>query len=635
MADSFAGSSPSARTELDRTLLRFIVCGSVDDGRSTLIGRLLYEAKQLCDDQRTLATDSRKFGTLGENFDFSLLLDGLTVGREHGITMDLAHRSFASRNRHFIIADTPRLDQYTGNMVTGALTADVAVVLIDVRNGMQTQARWHGHLVSLLGIRKVVVAVNNFDLVGYSKEIFEQTEARYREFAQLIGAHDVVCIPISALRGDNVTTRSPHTLWYQGPTLLGYLDAVEVETDVMERPFRMVVQSGNRPNTEFRGFFGRVVSGTARLGDRMRVLPSGRESAVARIVGPEVDCDIAVAGQSMALTLEDEIDVRRGDMLADARSPAGLADQFEATIIWMADEAMLPGRAYLMKSGARTVEATVAAPKYRLSVDTLEHVAARTLGINDIGVCNLHLDHAIAFDSYRENRDTGSFILIDRFTNDTIGVGLIHFALRRSQNIHWQAIEVDKGAHTAIKGHRPCVVWFTGLSGAGKSTIANIVEKRLQAVGLHTYLLDGDNVRHGLNKDLGFTQADRVENIRRVAEVARLMVDAGLIVLVSFISPFRAERRFARGLVGADEFCEIFVDAPLQVAEQRDRKDLYRKARSGELVNFTGIDSPYEAPEDPELTIDTTTCSEEAAAERVIAHLRAMRVFGRRKAAEV
>jgi bifunctional enzyme CysN/CysC len=608
-------------------LLRFITCGSVDDGKSTLIGRLLYESKMLFEDQlAALEAESRKFGTQGGDLDFALLLDGLTAEREQGITIDVAYRFFSTDKRHFIVADTPGHEQYTRNMVTGASTADVAVLLVDARKGVLTQTRRHSYLVSLLGIRKVALAVNKLDLVGYSKDVFDRIERDYREFAQKIGLHDVVCLPLSALKGDNVTAASPNTPWYRGPTLMGFLESVAIEDAAEAGPFRMPVQWVNRPNLDFRGFSGRVVGGAVRPGDRLRVVPSGKESTVARIVAKEGDLDRAVAGQSITITLDDEIDVSRGDMLVAAASPPGIADQFESTVVWMSEDAMLPGRPYLLKIGAKTVGASIAQPKYKVNVNTLEHLAARTLLQNEIGVCNLNLDRPVAFDPYAENRDTGGFILIDRLTNNTVGAGMLHFALRRSQNIHWQAIEVNKDAHAALNGHRPCVVWFTGLSGSGKSTIANIVEKKLHALGRHTYLLDGDNVRHGLNKDLGFTEADRVENIRRVAEVARLMVDAGLIVLVSFISPFRAERRFARERVEADEFCEVFVDTPLGVAEQRDTKGLYKKARSGNLKNFTGIDSPYEPPEHPEVRIDTVASAPEDAAEAIVAHLRKMGV---------
>ena len=611
-----------------RTLLRFLTCGSVDDGKSTLIGRLLYESKLLYDDQlAALEAESKRLGTADGELDFALLLDGLAAEREQGITIDVAYRYFSTDKRKFIVADTPGHEQYTRNMVTGASTADAAVILIDARKGILVQTRRHSYLVALLGIRHVALAINKLDLVDYSQAVFDRIEAEYRQFASSIGLADVVCIPLSAKKGDNVTAPSANTPWYRGPALLGFLETVAVESDAESGPLRMPVQWVNRPDQHFRGFSGRIVGGSVHQGDRVRVLPSGRESTVARIVTGDGDVEHAVAGQSITLTLNDEIDISRGDLICRTDSPASVADQFEATLVWMNEEEMLPGRPYLLRIGAKTVGVTVAPPKYKVNVNSLEHLAAKTLHLNEIGVCNLNLDQTIAFDPYQANRDTGGFILIDRISNETIGAGLLHFALRRSQNIHWQAIEVNKEAHARLKGHGPCVVWFTGLSGAGKSTIANLVEKKLHALGRHTYLLDGDNVRHGLNKDLGFTEADRVENIRRVAEVARLMVDAGLIVLVSFISPFRAERRMARALVKDGEFCEVFVDAPLEVAEARDPKGLYKKARRGELQNFTGIDSPYEAPEHAEVRIDTTRAAADQAAEQIVARLRSMGVL--------
>ncbi|WP_372524553.1 sulfate adenylyltransferase subunit CysN [Piscinibacter sp.] len=609
-----------------KSLLRFITCGSVDDGKSTLIGRLLYESKMLFEDQlAALEADSKKVGTQGGALDFALLVDGLAAEREQGITIDVAYRFFSTDRRKFIVADTPGHEQYTRNMVTGASTADVAVILIDARKGVLTQTRRHSYLVSLIGIRNVVLAVNKLDMVGYSQDVFDRIVADYRAFAQDIGLGEFTAIPMSALRGDNITESSANTPWYDGPPLMTWLEGVELDAETAQRqPFRMPVQWVNRPHLDFRGFSGRIVGGAVRPRDRLRALPSGRESIVERIVTHDGDLDVAVAGQSVTLTLADEIDVSRGDVLAAADALPEVADQFEANLVWMSDEAMLPGRPYLMKIGARTVGVTLAAPKYKVNVNTLEHLAAKTLELNEIGVCNLSLDRAIAFDPYERNRDTGGFIVVDRLSNHTVGAGMLHFALRRSHNIHWQAIEVDPRSHAALKGQRPVVVWFTGLSGAGKSTIANLVEKRLHSLGRHTFLLDGDNVRHGLNKDLGFTEADRVENIRRVAEVARLMVDAGLITLVSFISPFRAERDMARARVAEGQFCEVFIDTPLPVAEQRDPKGLYRKARRGDLKNFTGIDSPYEAPEAPELRIDTTLSGAEEAAEAVLDQLRLM-----------
>ena len=628
-ADSTAAFEAWLAAQQRKDLLRFITCGSVDDGKSTLIGRMLHESKSLLDDQlAALEGDSRRFGTQGEALDFALLLDGLAAEREQGITIDVAYRFFATEQRTFIVADTPGHEQYTRNMVTGASTADLAVILVDARKGLLTQTRRHSYLVSLLGIGEVVLAVNKLDLVDWSRERFEAIERDYRAFAERLGIARVVAIPLSALHGDNLAEASVHTPWYAGPPLLRHLEQVVIEPR-SEGPLRMPVQWVNRPTHEFRGYSGRLLGGRVRPGDAVRVLPSGRQSTVARIVGYDGDLAEAQAGQSVTLTLADEIDISRGDVLCAADDPAGLADQFEVTLVWMADEPMLPGRPYLVKLGATTIGASLGQPKYVVDVNSLDHLAGKTLELNEIGVCNLTLDRAVAFDAYADNRDMGSFIVIDRYSNQTIGAGMLHFALRRSQNIHWQAVEVDKQARIRQNGHRPCVLWFTGLSGSGKSTIANIVERKLHARGARTYLLDGDNVRHGLSKDLGFTDADRVENIRRIGEVARLMVDAGLIVLTAFISPFRSERRLARGMVGADEFIEIHVDTPLDVVEQRDPKGLYRKARSGELRNFTGIDSPYEVPEAPELHIDTLDCNADAAADRIIACLEQHGVLAR------
>jgi bifunctional enzyme CysN/CysC len=604
-------------------LLRFITCGSVDDGKSSLIGRLLYESKMILEDQfAALRDDSKKVGTRGGEVDFALLVDGLTAEREQGITIDVAYRFFTTDKRKFIVADTPGHEQYTRNMVTGASTADLAVILIDARKGVLTQTRRHSYLAALLGIRHIVVAVNKMDLVGYSREIFDKIERDFREFAGQIKLEAITCIPVSAVVGDNVTTRSARTAWYAGKSLLEHLETVEVPDPAVGAAFRMPVQWVNRPNPEFRGFAGLIAGGAVRRGDSLRVLPSGRTTTVARVFTGEGEASVGLAGQSVTLTLADEIDVSRGDVLASAGAPPAVANQFEATIIWMHDEPLLQGRAYLLKVGTKTVTATVAPIKYRVNVNTLEHLAAKKLELNDIGVCGLELNSPIAFEPYRDSRVLGGCILIDRLTNNTVGAGLLHFALRRAQNVHWQALDVNKVARARLSRQRPCILWFTGLSGAGKSTIANLVEKQLHADGRQTYLLDGDNVRHGLNKDLGFTDQDRVENIRRVAEVARLMVDAGLIVLVSFISPFRSERRMARALVAAGEFIEVFVDTPLALAEARDAKGLYKKARRGELKNFTGIDSPYEAPEDAEIRLDTTQLTPEAAALRVIAQLR-------------
>jgi bifunctional enzyme CysN/CysC len=612
-----------------KSLLRFITCGSVDDGKSTLIGRLLYDSKMIFEDQlAALEADSKKVGTQGGELDLALLVDGLAAEREQGITIDVAYRFFSTDRRKFIVADTPGHEQYTRNMVTGGSTADLAVILIDARKGVLVQTRRHSYLVSLLGIRKVVLAINKMDLVDYSKDVFERIVAEYTAFAERIDLKDIVAIPVSGLKGDNITSPSDQTPWYHGPTLMAYLETVEIEDQLQQRPFRMPVQWVNRPNLDFRGFAGTIVSGTVAPGDKLRVLPSGRESRVARIVTMDGDLEQAVAGQSVTITLADEIDVSRGDVLSTTDAPPGVADQFDVTIIWMADEPMLPGRPYWMKIGTKVVTATITEPKYKVNVNTLEHLAAKKLDLNEIGVCNLSLDQPIAFDPYTENRDTGGFILIDRLTNSTVGAGLVHFALRRSQNIHWQALDVNKAARAGLKGQKPCVLWLTGLSGAGKSTIANLVEKQLLSLGRHTYLLDGDNVRHGLNRDLGFTDADRVENIRRVAEVAKLMTEAGLIVMVSFISPFRAERRMARSLFGPGEFLEVHVDTPLAVAEARDVKGLYGKARRGELKNFTGIDSPYEPPEHPEIYIDTTHAAAEESATLIVEELRKSGILG-------
>jgi bifunctional enzyme CysN/CysC len=611
------------RSHERKDLLRFITCGSVDDGKSTLIGRLLYEAKLIFEDQlAALAADSKKMGTRGGELDFALLVDGLSAEREQGITIDVAYRFFSTARRKFIVADTPGHEQYTRNMITGASTAELAVILIDAVKGVLTQTRRHSYLVSLLGIRRIVLAVNKMDLVGYSRDVFARIVSDYRSFAASIGLSEVTAIPISAVHGHNVVRRSDDMRWYEGPTVIEHLETVPVGDDVRSRPFRLPVQWVNRPNHDFRGFAGAIVSGAVRAGDRVRVLPSGRETHVAQIFVGDRTSDVALAGQSVILTLADEIDVSRGDVLASANAPPAVAHQFEATIVWMFERPMLPGRTYLMKVATQTAAATVAPLKYKVDVNTLEHVAANKLELNEIGVCDLELDRPIVFEPYKENRDLGSFILIDRITNAVVGAGLLQFALRRSENVRWQAFDVDKSARAELKGQRPCVLWFTGLSGAGKSTIANIVEKRLNALGHHTYLLDGDNVRHGLNKDLGFTDADRVENIRRIAEVSRLMVDAGLIVLVSFISPFRAERRMARELLQPGEFFEMFVDTPLALAETRDPKGLYKKARRGELKNFTGIDSPYEEPEHPEIRIDTARVLPEEAADLILERLR-------------
>ncbi len=593
------------KSQEEKSMLRFITCGSVDDGKSTLIGRLLWDSKMIFEDQlAALEADSKRCGTQGEAIDYALLLDGLQAEREQGITIDVAYRFFSTDKRKFIVADTPGHEQYTRNMVTGASTAQVAVILIDARKGVLTQTRRHSYLVSLVGIKKVVLAVNKMDLVGYAAERFEQIRREYAAFAAALGFEEIAAIPLSALQGDNIIGHGDNMPWYQGPTLMDYLESVEVAEEMREKPFRMPVQWVNRPNLDFRGFAGTIASGTIRVGDEIVVPASGQTSRVARIVTLDGDLPEAVAGQAVTLTLTDEIDISRGDLLADPAARPAHADQFEAKVVWMHEEPLLPGRSYLLKTGTTTVSAQVSDLKYRVNVNTLEHQAAKTLELNEIGVCNLALGKAVSFDPYRENPATGSFILIDRFSNATVGAGMIDFPLRRATNIHWQALDVHKESRAAHKGQKPCVLWFTGLSGAGKSTIANLVEKKLHSLGRHTYILDGDNVRHGLNRDLGFTDADRVENIRRIAEVSRLFVEAGLIVLVSFISPFRSERRMARELLPEGEFYEIFVDTPLAICEQRDPKGLYKKARAGQLKNFTGIDSAYEPPEAPEITIN-------------------------------
>jgi bifunctional enzyme CysN/CysC len=603
----------------NKSLLRFITCGSVDDGKSTLIGRLLYESKTIFEDQLTaLEQDSKKVGTQGENIDFALLVDGLAAEREQGITIDVAYRFFATEHRKFIVADTPGHEQYTRNMATGASTADLAVLLIDARQGVLTQTKRHAFIASQLGVRHIVLAVNKMDLVDYSEKVFNEIVDDFKTFADQLDIPNLHAIPVSALAGDNVVDGSRYMPWYEGPSLLGYLEGVDVEAEETSLPFRMPVQWVNRPDLDFRGYAGRIAGGIVRPGDDVRVLPSGKQSKIARIVTMDSDLDEGVSGQSVTLTLTDEIDISRGDMIATSETPPEISDQFDTTIIWLSEEPMLPGRSYRMKTSSRLVSATVNAPKHKTDVNTLQKLPAKTLQLNEIGNCTLAVDRPIAFDSYNENRQTGSFILIDRMTNNTVGMGMINFPLRRAANIHWQNLDINKAANAEQKGQSPAVLWFTGLSGSGKSTIANEVQRRLFASGRHSFILDGDNVRHGLNRDLGFTDADRVENIRRVAEVSKLMVDAGLITLVSFISPFRAERDLARNLMEEGEFIEIFVNTPLSVAETRDPKGLYKKARAGNLKNFTGIDSPYEAPENPEIEINTDDMSLEDAAERVI-----------------
>ncbi len=605
-----------------KDLLRFITCGSVDDGKSTLIGRLLYETRALFADQLSaLESDSRRHGTQGDAIDYALLMDGLSAEREQGITIDVAYRFFSTEKRKFIVADCPGHEQYTRNMATGASTADVAVVLVDARKGLLPQTRRHSYIVSLLGIRHVLVAVNKMDLVGYDFAVFDEIAAGYRALAEQLGIAHVQAVPLSALQGDNLLVRSAQMPWYDGPSVLEYLETVQVERAGNDVGFRLPVQWVNRPNQDFRGFAGTVAAGTVRPGDEIVALPSGRRSKVARVVTADGDLDAAGEGQAITLTLADELDVSRGDVIAAGHNPQQVSDQFAAHVLWMGEQALLPGRPYWLKIGTRTVSASVTEIKHKIDVNTQEPLAAKHLELNEVGYCNLYLDQPVPFEAYADNRTLGGFILIDRQSNATVAAGTLDFALRRAGNIHWQHLDVDKTARARIKGQQPRCLWFTGLSGSGKSTIANLVDKRLHALGYHTFILDGDNVRHGLNKDLGFTDEDRVENIRRVAEVAKLMSDAGLIVLVSFISPFRAERRMARDLFAPGEFVEVYIDTPLEVAEQRDVKGLYAKARAGQLRNFTGIDSPYEVPEAAELSLDTVDESAERLAQRVIDYL--------------
>ena len=603
-----------------KTMLRFITCGSVDDGKSTLIGRLLYDSKMIFEDQlASLEADSKKVGTQGQEIDFALLVDGLAAEREQGITIDVAYRFFNTEKRKFIVADCPGHEQYTRNMVTGASTADLAVILIDARKGVLVQTRRHSYLCHLLGIKNIVLAVNKMDLVGYDQATFDAIVADYTAFAGSIGINNFTALPLSGFKGDNITSRSGNTPWYNGPTLLDQLETVEVLSALdVDQPFRLPVQWVNRPNLDFRGFAGLIASGSVRPGDDVRVLPSGKTSTVTRIVTLDGDLDIAVAGQSVTLCLGDEIDCSRGNVIAAADGPPEAADQFESTIVWLADDALHVGRSYWLKLATQIVSVTVQQPKYAINVNTMEHIAAKTLDLNAIGVAEITTDKPLVFEPYAQSRTLGGFILIDKLTNATVAAGMLHFALRRAQNVHWQATDVSREAHAALKNQKPLVLWFTGLSGSGKSTIANAVEKRLNLMNRHTFLLDGDNVRHGLNKDLGFTEADRIENIRRVGEVAKLMTDAGLIVLTAFISPFRAEREMVRAMLPDGEFIEIFVDTPLEVAEARDVKGLYKKARSGALKNFTGIDSPYEAPEAPEITVNTVEMTPQQAAEFIV-----------------
>ena len=608
----------------NKGLLRFITCGSVDDGKSTLIGRLLYDSKMIFEDQlAALEADSKRVGTQGQEIDFALLVDGLAAEREQGITIDVAYRFFATEKRKFIVADTPGHEQYTRNMVTGASTADLAVILVDARKGMLVQTRRHSYLAHLLGIHHIVLAVNKMDLVDYDQQTFDDIVADYRAFAETIGIKGFTAIPLSGFKGDNITSApSDNTPWYGGPALIEHLETVELaNVAVQEQPFRMPVQWVNRPNLDFRGFSGLITGGTIKPGDAVRIVPSGKTSTVESIVTFGGELDEAVSGQSVTLTLADEVDCSRGDVIAIADNPPQSSDQFEATLVWMNDEALKPGRGYWLKLASQSVTATVQEPKYEINVNTMDQLAAKTLELNAIGVVELHTDKPITFEPYADSKALGGFILVDKITNATVGAGMLHFSLRRAQNVHWQSLEITREDHAAMKNQKAAVLWFTGLSGAGKSTIANIVAKKLHRMNRHSFLLDGDNVRHGLNKDLGFTEADRIENIRRVGEVARLMADSGLIVVTAFISPFRAERQMVREMLPDGEFIEVHIDTPLSVAEERDVKGLYKKARSGELKNFTGIDSPYEAPENPEIRIDTTAMTPEDAADQIIRQL--------------
>tara|TARA_R110000751_G_scaffold2018_1_gene7994 strand:+ start:87715 stop:89634 length:1920 start_codon:yes stop_codon:yes gene_type:complete len=608
----------------NKSMLRFITCGSVDDGKSTLIGRLLYDSKMIFEDQlAALENDSKKVGTQGQEIDFALLVDGLAAEREQGITIDVAYRFFATEKRKFIVADCPGHEQYTRNMVTGASTADCAAILIDARKGVLVQTKRHSFLCHQLGIKNLVLAVNKMDLIDYDQAKFDAIVADYAAFAKSIGIENFTAIPMSGLAGDNITTRSENTGWYDGPVLIDHLETIEVNNTANQaKPFRMPVQWVNRPNLDFRGFSGQIATGTVKPGDELRSLPSGKTSTVKSIVTMDGDLDEAVAGQSVTITLADEIDCSRGDVLAAADSPPEVADQFETTIVWMDDEPLVVGRAYWLKLGSQMVSATVAEPKFEIDVNNPSgsgsHLASQTLHLNQIGVCEITTDKRIVFDPYTDNRALGGFILIDKITHHTVGAGMLHFSLRRSQNVHWQATDITRDHHAAMKNQTPRVLWFTGLSGSGKSTIANEVEKKLAIMNRHTFLLDGDNIRHGLNKDLGFTESDRIENIRRIGEVAKLMTDAGLIVLTAFISPFRADRKLVRDMIDSGEFIEIHVDTPLEVAEARDVKGLYKKAREGKLKNFTGIDSPYEAPEAPEIRVNTVEMSPEEAADYII-----------------
>jgi len=607
----------------EKSLLRFITCGSVDDGKSTLIGRMLYESHMLFDDQlSSLESDSKKIGTQGNNIDFALLVDGLAAEREQGITIDVAYRFFSTDKRKYIVADTPGHEEYTRNMATGASTADIAIILVDAEQGVLTQTRRHSFIVSMVGVKKVLLAINKLDLVDYSEEVYNNIVSEYQEFANnALNIDSITPIPISALMGDNVVHKSENTPWYNGQTIMQYLETVEVQDQKISQSFRMPIQWVNRPNSEFRGFSGLIASGEIKSGEEVKILPGGKKSSIKKIVTWSGNLESASAGQSVTVTLDDEIDISRGDVMISAKSSCGESDQFQAHVLWMNDDAMMPGRQYLLKSNTQSATLTLGKLKHKIDVNTLEHLPAKILQLNEIGVCNLSLDKRIAFDPYEENQTMGGFIIIDRMSNNTVGMGLIDFALRRSENIHWQKMDVSKESRAKQKLQTPKVIWFTGLSGSGKSSIANILEKKLQSLGKHTITLDGDNIRHGLNRDLGFTEADRVENIRRVGELAKLMLDSGLICITSFISPFESERSMARTLVSENEFIEVFVDTPLSVCEQRDVKGLYAKARAGEIPNFTGISSPFETPKNPEIRIDTTNISAEEAANQIVEFL--------------
>ena len=587
---------------MTRPALRFLTCGSVDDGKSTLIGRLLHEQNLIFEDQRTaLARDSKKHGTTGQDVDYALLLDGLEAEREQGITIDVAYRYFATTKRSFVVADTPGHEQYTRNMATGASTSDLALLLVDARKGLLSQTRRHAVIASLLGVRYVVLAVNKMDLVACDQAVFDRIAADFANFAAMLGFKDIKAIPLSALHGDNVSSPSQRMTWYRGPSLVEYLETIDVDDDRTARPFRLPVQLVQRPHAEFRGFAGTIASGAVKVGDEVVVLPSGQTTKVKRVLGPGGELDFAEAGDAVTVTLADEIDITRGDVLAAARDRPQVADQFAAHLVWMSSEPLFPGRSYLLKIGHTTVLATITELKHLIDVSTLSKLAAKGLALNEVGVCNVAVARPIVFDAYADNRKTGTFILIDRYSNETVAAGMIDFALRRASNIHHQNQTVSKAERTRLMHHGTAVLWFTGLPASGKSTLANLVEAGLHARGVHTIMLDGDNVRHGLNRDLGFTEADRVENIRRVGEVAKLMADAGLVVLCSFISPFRAERRMVRELFDSGEFIEIFVDTPLEQCIARDPKGLYRRALAGEIKNFTGVDQPYETPEQAEL----------------------------------